>query len=89
MHYYYGPIADKGDWWLGGLIGAGLFVLFLALAALIIMRLTRHHHHAGWSQQHHTGLPQHRDPLDIAKDRYAKGEIDKAQFEQLQKDLKP
>lgn len=30
---------------------------------------------------------QREDPLEIAKLRYAKGEISKAQFEQIRKDL--
>ena len=33
------------------------------------------------------GRSEKRSPLDIAKERYASGEISKEQFEQLKKDL--
>ncbi len=32
-------------------------------------------------------IPQKHDPMDTAKERYAKGEISKEQFEQIKKDL--
>ena len=38
---------------------------------------------AGQSQ----ALPRSADPLDIAKERYARGEISKEEFEQMKKDL--
>jgi putative membrane protein len=33
------------------------------------------------------GTPERRDPLEIAKERYAKGQISKEEFEQIKRDL--
>lgn len=78
-YYDYGPVMTHGDWWFG-LAGLGLWLLFMILTILIVVRLLRHHGPGMY--------PHHRDPLDIIRDRYAKGEIDKEQYEQLKKDLK-
>ncbi len=60
-------------------MGWWMVVFWGGLIALIvwgIMRLTRRSDSA----------PK-RDPLDVAKERYARGEIPREEFEQIKKDL--
>ena len=70
---------DTGfGWWMG--FGAIWMVLFWgAIIALVIWgvrRLTRNHDSDGKKR-----------PIDIASERYARGEITKDEFEQIKKDL--
>jgi putative membrane protein len=69
---------DIGRGWM--ILGWIMMVLFWAgVVALIIWgvnRLTRHH----ISDENQT-------PLDIAKGRYARGEITREQFEEIKKNL--
>jgi putative membrane protein len=75
--YYDGPMMN-GYGWGWGIIGSLLWLGFFVFVALLVYRLVREG----------PVNPRHgRDPLGIAKERYAKGEIDKEQFEQLKKDL--
>ena len=62
------------------MLGGGLLMMLflsgiIALGIWGIIRLTRHN-----------GSTRHT-PIDIAKERYAKGEITKEQFDQIKKDL--
>jgi len=69
---------NDGGW---GILMMFFWFLFLAIGALVIVRLLKGH-------DHYSGYHSHRtDPVDIAKERYAKGEITKDEFEQLKKDL--
>jgi putative membrane protein len=77
MHYYY-PMADGYDWGFGLLMA--MFWFFIVMIVIVaIVRLLR----AGKLR-----MIQTQDPLDIVKERYAKGEITREQFEQFKKDLK-
>lgn len=71
-----------GPWGMGGALGWILMVLFWVLAALLVVYLVRGLVRTGGSVNH----PE-KTPLDILKERYAKGEINKEEFEQKKKDL--
>ena len=67
---------DRGWWWVAGLFMLIFWGGIIALVIWGIIRLTRH-----------GTVTAKGSPLDIAKERYAKGEITKEQFEQIKKDL--
>lgn len=76
--YLFGPMmhGDSWGWW----IFATLFwLVVLFTIAYVAIKLIR---------SNEGGTGQRQDPVDIVKERYAKGEITKEQFEQLKKDLK-
>ena len=73
-----------GGWWAGMIVMMILMVIFwggiIALIIWAIARFTRRE----TSGELHGEKPS---PLDVAKDRYARGEITKEQFEQIKRDL--
>lgn len=67
-------------WWM--VFGGIMFVLFwTAIIFLIVWGIRRFSHGTL------NNAPGSRSPLDIAKERYARGEITKEQYEQIKKDL--
>ena len=70
------------DYWGWGW-GMGLMmVLFWVPIIILLVWLFRRPFEGG------SYRPGGRDPLDIAKERYARGEITREQFEQIKNDLK-
>jgi putative membrane protein len=68
-----------GGWWM--VFGGIVFILFWGtVITLIVWAIKRFSRNWGGDSQKST-------PLEIAKERYARGEITKEQFEQLKKDL--
>jgi putative membrane protein len=77
---------DNWSWgWM--VFGAAWMVFFwgaiIALAVWAISRLTTDRQQGGGQWR-----SEGRTPLDIAKERYARGEITREQFEQLREDLR-
>lgn len=86
--YVWGP---HMMWWHGGwygmIIGPLIMIVFLAVltaaVALLVRWLDRRWH--GPAPLHHTSPG--RTPLDILKERFARGEIDKDEFEERRRVL--
>ena len=56
-----------------------MVIFWVGLIALIVWGITRLTRRNGSSSKH--------NPLNMAKERYAKGEISREEFEQIKKDL--
>jgi putative membrane protein len=73
--------------------GGGIGVIFMGIfwivvICLIVWGAVRMGRRGYWMHSGHMhGGYNIQNPLYIAKERYAKGEIDKEQYEQLKKDL--
>lgn len=65
-------------WWMG-LGGLWMILLWGGLIALTVWGVVRLTRREAPALKH--------DPLDVAKERYAKGEISQEEFKQLKKDL--
>ena len=71
-------------WWpwdtaMGWWMVAWMVVFWGGLIALIVWEIKKLTERGGSTPKH--------DPLDIAKERYAKGEISREEFEQIKNDL--
>ncbi|MEK7817264.1 MAG: SHOCT domain-containing protein [Actinomycetota bacterium] len=84
------------DNWGGGYGGAGTFggilmmvfwvAVIIGIVLLIVWLVRQTQPGGGVGPAHH--MPPHGEtPLEILKKRYARGEIDKAEFEEKKKDL--
>lgn len=82
-----------GNWggygWWGMGFGVMFMILFWALVILGIVALIRwlvRESQAG-REQDGRAVPRDKSPLEIVQERYARGEIDRAEFEQKRQDL--
>lgn len=80
--YYYGPGMMNAGW--GNPFFGLISVLFWIVVIWLVVSLIRHGQH---SHQHHDFQSEPQDPIDLAKVRYAKGDITKAEFDEIKKTL--
>jgi putative membrane protein len=86
--YWYGPRHMMWEWGWGGMFFGPFFgLLTLVIVIAVVVLLVR------WlgGPMHHPAPPHHappgRTPLDILKERFARGEIDKEEFEERRRVL--
>jgi len=60
-----------------------MLVFWVLIIALVVWGIKKVTERGGSG----SGTLEKRDPLDIAKERYAKGQISKEEFDQIKKDL--
>lgn len=79
LHHYYGPGVGPRAGVGGGLAAYGLLHLVFGLLVLLVII---------WAvREYFKHQPKGHNPIEVAKLRYAKGEITKAEFEAIKKDL--
>ena len=66
-----------------GFFGGGFMWIFWILLILVVVWAVR----AGLNSGDGAGSGNQRTPLEILKERYARGEIDRETFERMKKDL--
>ena len=75
-----------GPWGWGGMIfGPIMMIVFIAVAVVVVVLLVRWLGGPGYGGALHG--PPGKTPLDILKERFAKGEIDKEEFEERRRAL--
>lgn len=67
-------------WWM--LFGGGMWILFTIAVILVVFAIAR-----GSTGRGPVSRDPDNDPMEIARRRYANGEISREEFEQLRQDL--
>ena len=81
----YGPHVWSGGWH-GWFFGPIMMIVIIAVAVIVVVLMLRWLGGSGQGAAHHVKTTG-RTPLDILKARFAKGEIDKEEFEERRRVL--
>ena len=80
MWGHMGGYGWDGGWGWGGMIGMSLFWILIVVAIVALVR-------GLWGGGASSERRQEKTALDILKERYARGEIEREEFEQKKRDL--
>jgi putative membrane protein len=74
------------DWW--PFMGFPMFPIFIVLCLIIMffVMMPMMRHHASWGRGDNYDFPQ-RKALDILNERYARGEIDKSEYDEKRRTI--
>ena len=82
----YGPHMWGGGWY-GWIFGPIMMILFIAAAVIVVVLIVRWLGGPGHGLSSPPAGPPSKTPSDILKERFARGEIDKDEFEERRKIL--
>lgn len=85
-NYHGAHMMWNGGWWYGMFFGLIILVLFIGIVVAVVVLLVRWL--GGSITNTESSTPSLRDPLDILKDRFARGEIDKDDYEERRRILR-
>ena len=80
---YYGPHMWNGGSWM--FFGPLMMIVFIAVIVAVVVLMVRWLGGSGHGTAPHS--PPGKTPLDILKERFARGEIDKEEFEERRRTL--
>jgi|TARA_R110002110_G_scaffold138095_6_gene323697 putative membrane protein len=80
---YHGPHMMGGSWFMGPI----MMIVFLAVAVIVVMLIVRWMSGSNQGQSQIHASPPARAAIDILKERFARGEIDKEEFEERRRIL--
>lgn len=84
---YYGPHMMWEGGWYGFFFGPLMMILFIVVAVAVVIPMVRWLGGTGYGGTPSPHVSSGKAPLDILKERFARGEIDKEEFDERRRVL--